>query len=325
MQYKLSVLEKKSKKQRILEYPHHSRIHSLKTIYKLDFKCYIKREDELGLFGSKIRKLSSLIFYLLEEKAQEAVVIGSANSNHVLGLTQLLIENGIHPRLFLLESHHPETKGNALLTQLLVPRNKIRWVTRQEWPQMMKIAQAYVNETARKKVVIIPEGGCMPQALPGALSLVCDTALNEQQLGFQFNHLFIDSGTGLMAIAFLLGLAFLQHPGHVHVVLIAGKKEEFLDQLKNFHLHFSSFMEQECPLPTHFSLHYPHQAKSFGSTTKETFRMIEHLAQNEGVLCDPIYNAKLFLEAQHCITTQNLRGNALIIQSGGTLSLPGFL
>lgn len=322
----ISYLEKVTQKFLIADLPRHSRIHPLQSFHTSPLQCYIKRDDELGLMGSKMRKFSSLITYMLQKQIDEAVVIGGANSNHVLGITQLLIEKNIKPRLFLCESKQEKLKGNALLTKLLVPENQIQWIERQQWQRVHELALVYANEQPiGKKVFIIPEGGCMPEALPGALTLACDIIQNEKDLGSQFDHFFVDSGSGMMAIALILGLAFIQHPGHVHVVLIAGNQDEFLDKLKIHHQHLSSLMEKNCPWPVNFSLSKPHQAKAFGATTAETFKTIQQMAQEEGVLCDPIYNAKLFGEAKRKILTENLVGKALIIQSGGTLSLLGFL
>ena len=165
----------------------------------------------------------------------------------------------------------------------------------------------------------------MPEAFPGALTLPCDIIHNEKKVGFSFQHFFVDSGTGLMAIGLILGLAFLEHPGHVHVILIAGQHNEFLEKLKFYHQHFCSLMDYNCPWPTRFSLDKPQQTKAFGATSPRIFNAIRQIAQDEGVLCDPIYNAKLFLEAKRKIKEEMLDGKALIIHSGGTLSLLGFL
>ena len=118
-------------------------------------------------------------------------------------------------------------------------------------------------------------------------------------------------------MALILGLAFVQHPGHVHVVQMAGSENEFLQNLKEYHQHFSSLINDHFTWSTNFSLCKPYQAKAFGAITAETFHGIQQMAREEGVLCDPIYNAKLFLEAKHQIFEKNLQGKGLIIQSGG--------
>lgn len=319
----ISQIEKNIKKFLHPDFILKSRIHKLKSFDTPVLKTFVKRDDELGMMGSKMRKFSSIIAYLLEHAYKEVLVIGGANSNHVLGITQLLIENEITPRLFLCETHQESIKGNGLLTKLLVPSKQILWIPRKQWHQVEELANDF--KCSKQSIFILKEGGCQAEALPGALTLPLDIVRNEQKTGFQFDHLFIDSGTGMMAIGLLLGLTFLKHSGHLHVLLVAGTEKEFLEKLKIYHQKFSSIIGQACPWPSQFSLSRPIQAKAFGSVTAKTFQTIQQMAQVEGVLCDPIYNAKLFLEVKQKILDNNLKGNALVIQSGGTSSLYGFL
>ena len=306
------------------DYPLRSRIHPLKSYNTDDLQCYIKRDDELGLMGSKVRKFSSLISYLIHNQIQKAVVIGGLHSNHVLGITQLLIENRISPQLFLCESHQPLEKGNALLTRQLVDAEKIQWISRSQWTRVDELAQEYAKEQ-KEKTFVIPEGGCCFEAFPGALTLALDIVRNEQKLGDSFTHLFVDSGTGLTAIALLLGLTFLEHPAHIHIILMAGNETEFKYKLEQYRQHFQDLTKTLIPSPLRFSLQRPQKMKSFGSVNPSLFKTIQQIARSEGVFCDPVYNAKLFQEASHLIYEKQLQGRGLIIQSGGTLSLLGFL
>src|ERR1019366_7605954 len=84
----------------------HSRIHLLNENIG-EGHLYIKRDDELnsGITGSKYRKFASLIPFLVQNRFDEVALIGSAQSNNVTGALQLLNENQIKPRLFLLESN----------------------------------------------------------------------------------------------------------------------------------------------------------------------------------------------------------------------------
>lgn len=305
------------------DYPLHSRIHPLKIFNISGLECFVKRDDELGLMGSKIRKYSSLMTHIQRKNITQALIIGGINSNHVLGISQLLIENAVHPILFICESHQTSFKGNALLTTLLISDPQIHWIPRNQWKQVQQIVQAYHQSYPRS--FIVPEGGCMPEAFPGALTLAYDIRMNEEKLGSSFDHIFVDSGTGLTAIALILGLSFLKHPAHIHVVLMAGQEHEFHKLLKFYYEYFQSILGYTFPFPRKFSLQKPAHAKAFGSTTTRTFAFIQQLAREEGILCDPIYNAKLFSEAKTKINKERLQGKALIIQSGGTLSLLGFL
>lgn len=302
-------------------YPYQSRIHPLKSFTNV----YVKRDDELGfgLSGSKVRKYRTLIPYLINSDCKEVVVIGSAHSNHVLSLTQLLIENNILPMLFLRGDPNRLKQGNALYNSLFVPPEHIRWFSKPEWKNVEIEAHKYVQVCPHKSLVL-PEGGNIAECLPGALSLPLDIIKNEKENQLVFDHLFIDSGTGLMAIALILGFAWLRKNALVQVVLMAGNENDFLQQLKKYHAVFCLLMSADMPFPTNFRLNTPKAALGFGKVNPSLFRFISHIAKTEGFLTDPIYSAKLFLEAREIIQKKSLQKNTLIIHSGGTITLAGF-
>lgn len=306
----------------------HSRVHALKTFNTTQANCYVKREDELGfgISGSKIRKYASLIPYLIKNNYQAAIAIGGAHSNHVAGITQLLIENNIKPILFLLGEATTKYQGNALLTHLLVPLEQIHWVARSKWPQIELMAAEYANQQPYP-VKVITAGASMLEALPGLLSLPLDILQNEQQLQLEFQHVFIDAGTGLTAIAVILVFAWLNKKILVHVVLLSDKEDIFIKKLQQFQLLFEQIIHDKVDweiLCKQFKLYLPTQAASFGSVNTTVFKTIKTIARQEGFFTDPIYSAKLFFEARQIIANNIITGNTLIIHSGGGLTLMGF-
>ncbi len=290
------------------DYPASSRVHRLKTL-----DAYVKRDDELGfgISGSKIRKYRSLIPEL--RKFSEVFVIGGPNSNHVAGIVQLLIENGISYRLFLREGYGSGINGKVI--KLMTPDSQVSVVSRDDWSKVESIAQ----KQAGPETFVLQEGGSVPASLPGALTLPLDIVKNESE----FDHIFIDAGTGLMSIALILGMAFMSKPGIVHVLLLAGSEEGFIEKLNGFHKDFEKMFDVQCPFPENFCLRFPTNAKSFGATNRALFKEIQIVAETEGFLVDPIYSGKLFYEARRLIP--GLSGSKLIIHSGGAAPLFGFL
>lgn len=302
-------------------YAVHSRIHPLKSFPSVSGHFFVKREDELGLgiSGSKIRKYRTLLPYLLAEQFDEIVVIGSLNSNHVLGITQLLIENDLTYKLFLRGDPKRHLQGNSLLLSLFADMNSVRWFQKNEWKAVEKTAKKYAEEKGGK-IYIMKEGGSVAEALPGALTLPLDILKNEQEEGLLFDHIMIDAGTGLMASAIILAFSLMKRKTHIHVVLIAGDKDYFVSQLSFFHKAFEKLLQAELPFPNNFTTYYPQNG--FGETNPAVFEEIRFLATHEGFLTDPIYTAKLFKESREI--GKNLHGNILVNHSGGSLSLFGF-
>ena len=310
------------------DYPSHSRIHPLKPFGDEQKPCFVKREDELGfgISGFKIRKYLSLIPHLIKNNIEEAVLIGGAYSNNIVGLTQLLIEKGIKPTLFLRGDEKTRKIGNFLLSSMMVPCHSIHWISRSDWDQVDTKAACYAADQTRR-TMLIAEGARVPAALPGSLTLALDILKNEDQTQTHFDHVFIDSGTGLMACATLLAFAWLGKPTIVHVVLMAEGEAHFLKTLTMIKEYVESLIY--CPIAwdkinERVRLYFPEKGRSVGSTHKEIFNEIHTIAQTEGFLTDPIYSAKLFLEARRLIHRQAIKGNCLLIHSGGGLTLMGF-
>lgn len=305
-----------------------SRVHRLRSFKMEDGSCYVKRDDELGfgISGTKVRKYSSFLPSFLKEKPDEAVIIGSAYSNHVLSLSQLLRENGVEPILFLLGDPACKLQGNLLLTALIVEIKNIHWVSRSKWNAIDEIAIEYANRRldANVRAVVVPKGANCSSSLPGAITLALDVLRNEQELGIEFDHLLIDSGTGLTACALLLAFALLSKKTLVHIVLVAGDSEEFMQTLSDRKTDLEALLGQELPFPTFFELYLPSTAPSFGAVNTVIFNTVADIARKEGFLTDPVFTAKLFYEGKKIIAEKSLKGNVLFIHSGGGLGLTGF-
>ncbi len=284
------------------DYPVHSRVHAL----KIAPHCYIKREDELGFFlsGSKVRKYRSHIAALKKEGAKEAKVYGSANSNHVLGLSMLLIENGIRPKLFLLQPSSEQREGIGLFIELLVPKHDITYVPRSEWKAQ--------------------EGGSLKDSVSGLTTLALDIIRNEQDLGITFENILIDSGSGMTAATLIAALGLLKKAPTVHVMQTALSDEAFLNVLQETKSILEELTGEKIENLPPFIQHRPTTARSFGATNAKVFNTIKSASQHEGFFLEPIYSAKLYLLLEDLLKKGELTGPTLFIHSGGLFSLAGF-
>ena len=281
---------------------------------------FTKREDETGfaISGGKKRKYASLLPFLLKNGHQSVVLGGSAASNNIAGLAQLLIENNIKPILLLKRGNAPVNKGNLMLTSLLVPETQIIWLEREEWKKAETIARLRFPD-----LFWIPEGACCAQALPGAMTLIDDIQRNENEIGLHFDHIFIDSGTGLSAGALVLGNSRRENPAQIHIVLCAGDEGHFKGQLALLQKWKNQFFPENQPLASSFNCYYPATAKSFGSVNQTVLSEIQRMAREEGILTDPVYSAKVFYTVRQLFKSHDYQGNSLIIHSGGCVSLFG--
>lgn len=301
-----------------------TRVHRLPAYDTAGAEVWVKREDEsgFGISGPKRRKYASLLPALQAAGKEEIALIGGAHSNHVVSLLQLLREAGLRPHLFLKAAHSSTRGGNRLLLELLARPDELHWVSAAHWPQVMDLAAAHLQAYGARAGVI-PEGGHHPGAVQGAATLGPDLHRHEVA-GGPFDHIFIDAGTGLSASALRGALRLAGHPAALHVVLVAGDPAYFLAQDAQVQTWLGTQLGQVIPAPRALHLHRPASARAFGSVNATVLAELRRLAQDSGLLTDPVYTAKLFLTARHVIQTRHLRGRILLIHSGGGTGLMGF-
>eukprot|EP00808_Paulinella_micropora_P006572 g67075.t1 len=188
-------------------------------------------------------------------------------------------------------------------------------------------------------LAVIPEGACCPEAVSGALSLAADL---EKQLGLgaasssssssssscssqhatahshipRFDHIFMDSGTGLTAAATIWAFRWLQGQSqanitlpHLHVMLNAGNTESFHQRLQEVQGWLPAWMRSDLlPANNHmsaaasFTLHAPSVGKSFGSAPSATLREVRRLVSEHGVWTEPVYSGKLFADGLRLVS-----------------------
>jgi 1-aminocyclopropane-1-carboxylate deaminase/D-cysteine desulfhydrase-like pyridoxal-dependent ACC family enzyme len=297
-------------------FPLHSRAHPMQ-----EKGWYVKRDDELGfsISGSKLRKYASILPFI-KKTGKPIALVGSFSSNHILSFLQLVKQENIPYQLFLEKTHG--TKGNAFFLSLLLKENEVIWVD--HVPLVLeKSWTGALEQQCAQEFLWIPMGGCMKEALMGALTLALDLLENERELGVFFDHVFVDAGTGMSAIALILGMSYLRRNLSIHVVSIAGNKEEFTRNLLYFHGVLQELLGASFSI-LNFEVHELFTAKSFGSWNASVRDFIKKTAEKEGIFLDPVYTAKLLMRAKQVVSIENLKGNIVWVHSGGALSLAGF-
>ncbi|MEM8887471.1 MAG: pyridoxal-phosphate dependent enzyme [Bacteroidota bacterium] len=299
-----------------------SRIHRLHSFSSASQAVYVKREDETGfsVSGTKRRKYASLLPMLERKQIKQVILLGGEHSNHLPAIIQLLRERGIGFKVCVKESHQAQKKGNRFLLHLLIHEEEIEYLDSQAW----KNAEEYLLNTYGNEAFILPEGASCKASLAGAASLSLDIRRNEEEHDLAFDHIFLDAGTGMSSAGMILAQSQVKHPAHIHVVLMAGEKEEFQQQLQSYARDWQEIFGEEVREFPPLHLYYPQSGKSFGSINQEVLKTIRQMARKEGLLLDPVYNAKLFQSALQQINKQQMKGNICIVHSGGGSGLMGF-
>jgi len=291
---------------------------------------FIKREDELNAnaVGTKHRKYLSLLPALEHSGNDRIILIGSAHSNNVVGLAQLLRSRDIDVSTLIRAPGNNQLVGNHILLTMLLPRDRLHYVSRQEWPQVAQIAKREVAQLEHRGIsaTVIPEGGYSEPVLPGILTLAADLQRNSNELDLEFRDIWTDSGTGVSAIGLLLGMRLLGITKPcVHITQIAGNPDEFRQRYDQFERWLEKLMQK--PLPEQrpkVRLLQPATAVSYGSVNKTVLHETWTIARETGLLMDPVYSVKHLYTVKCEILRRAPAGPQLILYNGGTLGMAGF-
>lgn len=290
-------------------------------------RILLKREDDgrFGITAGKLRKYASLLPWLLRQGIHTVVLVGGANSNHLLSAAILLREYGMAPVPFVKQS--PSRGTNQFLLSLLVPSGQWKTIPSAEWPRVDSLAGEFVAQLRSEGIpaIALPEGACTKEALAGAMTLADDIRRNEAEIGEAFTDVFIDAGSGLSAAALLMRMHELQMEARVHVTLMADPEPVFLEKLRTYCEWYEEAYQRTLPdLRGRLVLHRPVFGRSYGSVNAAVTDTIRRYARL-GIFTDPIYSAKHLATVEHHLgKTSRVASPGLVIHSGGAQALPGY-
>lgn len=288
---------------------------------------WIKRDDELGgpWGGSKARKLASLIPALQHRRVTDALLVGSHASNFVVAAASRLKVAGFDVHAWLRGPVTVRPGGQPPLIDWMLDPVRIHWVDRAQWPEVLSLAEAHGTaiQSLGRRPIVIPEGGAMAEALPGACTLgvelvddLADFSKPEKPV------IFLDAGTGFTAQAVLLAWGILGCvEARFEIVLMAGSPEGFQSQLQHclqslatqIGLDESALISRLPP----FRLHQPPTARSFGSVNQAVRRTVADAARQTGILWDPIYGAKMWMVFREREKELQAHEIPVLVHSGG--------
>jgi len=133
----------------------------------------------------------------------------------------------------------------------------------------------------------------------------------------------MDAGTGLSVAVVQAMLARESPQTHLHIVSMADSPAQYLEKYHQVTHWIENLYSITIPPYHQFQVYRPYTARAFGSVNTTVRAYCQSLARTEGVLTDPVYSAKLFMNAQHIIARDKLQGNVLVIHSGGGTGLMG--
>ncbi|PIA30348.1 hypothetical protein AQUCO_05600052v1, partial [Aquilegia coerulea] len=314
--------------------------------------------------GNKARKLDALIPLVEDHSATDVVTCGGCQSAHAAAVAVCCAERGLTSHLLLRGERPDIPTGYNLISTMYgntvyIPRSVyakreemlfkhadlvagsngcvicfsdilFAMQKTQEGTPMPKDPMP-ISQNLQRKVVVVNEGAGDAAALLGVIRLV--EYLSQPHLFGQDQpiKIVVDSGTGTTAVGLALGAACLGLPWEIIAVMLADTVEGYIKQEKRLISDFKRLFGLQCVdhalsgvndgIVNWVERTHP---RKFGNVLKGEVQSCQQIAQQTGVLLDPIYTLAGWEYATHlCQSEAKEDAKVVMLHTGGTLGMFG--
>lgn len=293
-------------------------LHQLKNLSEkyAPYHIFIKRDDQTGLAsgGNKTRKLEYLIREALDNGCDTVITAGAQQSNHCRQTAAACAVAKLKCHLLLGGTAPQNYNGNLLLSHLLGAQIHFTGEHR-KGEDLESLKQKL--ELEAKEPFIVPYGG---SNITGALGFVNAVKELKAQLiaqNLQIDYLFFASSSGGTQAGLTLGndlynLNMKLIPIGIDknetqgfsleeaVLMLVNEGKILLNIKKDYTLH-------------DVKINNDYNAAGYGIITENEKIAIKELAQNEGILLDPVYTGRAFYAMLDYLKKDKIPSNANIL------------
>ncbi|WP_442801493.1 D-cysteine desulfhydrase [Serratia rubidaea] len=287
-------------------------------------EIYIKRDDvtPMAMGGNKLRKLEFLAADALEQGADTLVTAGAIQSNHVRQTAAVAAKLGLHCVALLenpinTQAENYLSNGNRLLLDLF--NTEVVMCDALHAPQQQLEELATRLEAQGFRPYVVPVGGS--NAL-GALGYVqCALEIAHQGKDVAFSSVVVASGSAGTHAGLALGLQQLLPDSELIGVTVSRRAEEQLPKVEQIRQELALALGLEAQAP--IMLWDDYFAPQYGMPNDEGMAAVQLLAQQEGILLDPVYTGKAMAGLIDGIAQGRFRddGPILFVHTGGAPAL----
>ena len=293
---------------------------------ELGVRIWLKRDDltDAVATGNKIRKLEYTIGQALAESADVLVTWGGVQSNHCRATAALAARLGLKAHLLLRGSQPDIADGNLLLDQLLGAE-----VTFMKLPDYQAMDHEFNRLTEHfaargLKTFRIPVGASDEIGLWGYINCAAELKQDFAAAGISPDAIISATGSGGTFAGLILGNALYELGTEIMAINVCDDEAYFVNKVSE---DFSAWRRRyEATLnPTRLPIQVidGYVGPGYGRATPAIFQTIAKLAQEEGIVLDPVYTGKAFHAMLHEIQAGRLQGmkDIVFIHTGGIFGL----
>ena len=293
---------------------------------ELGVRIWLKRDDltDAVATGNKIRKLEYTIGQALAESADVLVTWGGVQSNHCRATAALAARLGLKAHLLLRGSQPGVADGNLLLDQLLGA--EVTFLKLPDYQAMDREFNRLTDHYAALglKTFRIPVGASDEIGLWGYINCAAELKRDFAAAGISPDAIISATGSGGTFAGLILGNALYELGTEIMAINVCDDEAYFVNKVTE---DFSAWRRRyEATLnPTRLPIQVidGYVGPGYGRATPAIFQTIAKLAQEEGIVLDPVYTGKAFHAMLHEIQAGRLQGmkDIVFIHTGGIFGL----
>lgn len=249
----------------------------------------IKRDDLTGLAfgGNKTRKLEFLLGAARVEGADLVLTTGAAQSNHCRQTAAAAARAGFNCKLILVGSGSEKPSGNFFLDGLLGA--EVIWTNLASRDQTLADSFQEARERGRKPY-LIPYGGS--NALGAYAYFLAYQELKDQLADQLPDWIVIASSSGGTQAGLALAAKHLGGPG-VMGISVDEPQDKLRGTIQGIARDLGELIDQELEiLPEEIRINDDYLGEGYGVMNDRDRQAIHLLAEEEGILLDPVYTGR---------------------------------
>lgn len=299
------------------------RLNNISSQFK-DTTIFIKREDLTGhcFGGNKERKLEFMMADVLKKKATVIVTVGTLQSNHCRMTTAFSNKLGLKTELILIENERDEgikKGGNFFLCELLGA--KIHTVKVNEVKDKIEELLNNLRDNGEEPY-FIEGGGHNVLGTLGYIYAIRELKKQTEETEVSPDYLVLPTGTGTTQAGLILGTKIFDYDIEIVGISVARGKERCIGEISTIIKKTKEYLDIDSwDYNPQINVYDDYIGEGYGISTKESMKALKSLAEKEGLVIDPIYNAKATAGMFDLISKGRLKGIVIYLNTGGLPAL----
>lgn len=284
---------------------------------------FMKRDDLTGhcFGGNKERKLEFIMADAVEKKATAIVTVGAFQSNHCRMTTAISNKLGLKTELILIEKEEDGylDGGNYFLNKLMGA--KIHTVKVSDVQDEINIVLNTLKDNGEQPY-FIEGGGHNVFGVIGYIYAMNELKKQTKEMGISPNYLVLPTGTGTTQAGLILGKEIFDFDIEIIGISVARKKERCIQEIETIIKKTEEYLGFDGEdWSQHIKVKDEYIGKGYGIPTEKGMKILGLIAEKEGLMIDPIYNAKAFAGMFDLISGETSKGDVIYLNTGGLPTL----